>query len=133
MGYWNRRRHDPDDCEGLVPELKGAAQHRRVRTELSLPQAIAQDDGVGATRRGGVVLFREESAPEAPGSRRAEKTARADTTAPCKWSGSRGPIRVKSLRSENSHALEDVIPCPPIKEVRIGRRQRPGPWRQSPT
>src|SRR3984885_963565 len=113
------RRHDPDHGEWLVPELNGAAQHRRVRTELPLPQIGTQDDRIGATRSAGIVFFREETASERWSYSEQRKQFRGHYRS-LQMQRLTRTDQSKVVRSENSHAVEDMIPCPPIQKIRIG-------------
>ena len=55
-------RHDANDGPGAAIELHGASDDGGVRTEASLPQAVAQDDDGVALRH--FVLFRKEGPPK---------------------------------------------------------------------
>src|SRR2546427_13186349 len=60
-GILEPARHDPHHGVALSVEGQGPADERRVRSEATLPKPVAQHDG---PLRTGVVLVREEGAPD---------------------------------------------------------------------
>src|SRR2546426_5202822 len=77
-GILEPARHDPHHGVALSVEGQGPADERRVRSEATLPKPVAQHDG---PLRTGVVLVREEGAPDRSLSRSEEHTS--ELQSPC--------------------------------------------------